>query len=66
MMSAEIRSEICAQYMLLSTYAPPAVICWIKNEAKIEPMGFRPPRKAAAMPLKPMAGTEEEEHCHCS
>ena len=30
------------------------------------PMGFRPPRKAAAMPLKPMAGTEDWVHCHCS
>ena len=58
-MSAEIRSEICAQYMLLSTYAPPAVICWIKNEASTVPMGFNPPRKAAAMPLKPIEGTEE-------
>ena len=30
------------------------------------PMGFRPPRKAAAMPLKPMPGTEDWLHCHCS
>ena len=39
---------------------------WMKNEEKIVPTGFRPPRNVAAMPLKPMAGTEEEEHCHCS
>ena len=31
-----------------STYAPPKVMCWMKNEAKIVPMGCRPPRKAAA------------------
>ena len=37
-MSAEIRSEICAQYMDLSTYAPPAVMCWMKNDEKIAPM----------------------------
>ena len=30
------------------------------------PMGLSPPRKAAAMPLKPMAGTEDWVHCHCS
>ena len=30
------------------------------------PMGFSPPRKAAAMPLNPMAGTEDWVHCHCS
>ena len=30
------------------------------------PMGFSPPRKAAAMPLKPMAGTADWVHCHCS
>ena len=66
MMMAEIRSETCAQYMVLSTYAPPMVICWMKKEARIVPIGFRPPRKAAAMPLKPMAGTEDWLHCHCS
>ena len=66
MIRDEIRSEIWAQYILLSTYAPPAVICWMKKEAKIAPKGFRPPRKAAAMPLKPIPGTDEVEHCHCS
>ena len=30
------------------------------------PRGFRPPRKAAAMPLKPMPGMEDWVHCHCS
>ena len=65
-MTAAIRSEIWAQYMVLSTYAPPAVMCWIKKEARMVPMGCRPPRNAAAMPLKPMPGTEEEVHCHCS
>ena len=32
-----MRSEICEQYSDLSTYAPPAVMCWMKNDAKIEP-----------------------------
>ena len=32
---------------------------WMKNADRIEPMGLRPPRNATAMPLKPMAGTEE-------
>ena len=41
-------------------------MCWMKNEAKIVPIGFRPPRNVAAMPLKPMAGTELAVHCHCS
>ena len=27
------------------------------------PMGLSPPRKVAAMPLKPMPGTEEAVHC---
>ena len=58
-MIEDIRSEIWEQYILLSTYAPPTVICWIKYEEKMEPMGFSPPRKAAAMPLKPMAGTAD-------
>ena len=65
-MMEEIRSEICAQYRDLSTYAPPAVMCWMKKDASTVPRGFSPPKKAAAMPLKPMAGTEEVEHCHCS
>ena len=38
----------------------------MKKDAKMVPKGFRPPRNAAAMPLKPMPGTEEVEHCHCS
>ena len=66
MMTAAIRSEICAQYMVLSTYAPPAVMCWMKKEARMVPMGCSPPRNAAAIPLKPMPGTEEAVHCHCS
>ena len=38
----------------------------MKYEEKIAPMGFSPPRKAAAMPLKPMAGTADCVTCHCS
>jgi len=41
-------------------------MCWMKNDEKIAPIGFRPPRNAAQMPLKPMFGTEECVHCHCS
>ena len=29
-MMEEIRSEIWEQYMDLSTYAPPTVMCWMK------------------------------------
>ena len=36
------------------------------EEEKIVPIGFRPPRNVAAMPLKPIAGTELAVHCHCS
>ena len=32
----------------------------------MEPMGLRPPRKATAMPLKPMPGTEEMVVSHSS
>ena len=35
-------------------------------DEEIAPIGFRPPRNAAQMPLKPMFGTEECVHCHCS
>ena len=31
----------------------------IDRQVDIEPKGLRPPRKATAMPLKPMPGTEE-------
>ena len=30
MIRAEMKSEIWAEYMVLSTYAPPLVICWMK------------------------------------
>ena len=60
-MTEEMKSDTWEQYMVLSTKAPPLVICWMKKEAKMAPMGCRPPRKAAAMPLKPMAGTEDSD-----
>ena len=30
------------------------------------PTGCSPPRKAAAMPLKPMLGRDDRAHSHCS
>ena len=44
----------------------PLVYRGMKKEERIEPMGFRPPRNAAAMPLKPIAGTEEMVVSHSS
>ena len=38
----------------------------MKNAERIEPMGSRPPRNATAMPLKPIAGTEEMVVSHSS
>ena len=38
-MIADIKSEICEGYAFLSRYDPPLVICCIKYEAKIDPMG---------------------------
>ena len=59
MMRLEIKLEIWAQYTCRSTLPPPVVIYWMKNAERMEPMGLRPPRKATAMPLKPMPGTAE-------
>ena len=42
------------------------VMCWMKKDAKMVPIGLRPPRKAAEIPLKPMAGTLDWLQCHCS
>ena len=58
MIMADIRSDICAQYMDRSRFEPPSVMCWIKYDENMAPMGLSPPRKAAAIPLKPIAGTE--------
>ena len=66
MIREEIRLEISAGYTCLFSWAPPSVMCWMKKEEKMAPMGCRPPRKAAAMPLKPMAGTLAWVTAHCS
>ena len=38
----------------------------MKNAERMLPRGFRPPRKATAMPLKPMAGTAAMVVSHSS
>ena len=38
----------------------------MKKDAKIVPIGCRPPRNAAAMPLKPIAGTADCATAHSS
>ena len=43
---------------------PPSVMDWMKKDAKIVPIGFRPPKKVAAIPLKPMDGTADAEVSH--
>ena len=64
-MIAEIRSEICDGYRERLIMDPPSVMFWMKKEEKMVPNGFRPPRKVAAMPLKPMPGTEVWVTDHC-
>ena len=59
MIRLEIRLEICELYTCRSTFPPPKVMYWIKKLDKIEPIGLRPPRNATAIPLNPIAGTEE-------
>ena len=65
-MIADIKSEICEGYAFLSRYDPPLVICCIKYEANIVPMGSSPPRNVAAIPLKPIPGTDDCVTDHCS
>ena len=59
MIRLEIRLEIYELYTCRSTFPPPKVMYWIKKLDKIEPIGLRPPRNATAIPLNPIAGTED-------
>ena len=38
----------------------------MKKEEKIVPIGFNPPRNVAAIPLKPIPGTDDCVTDHCS